>query len=246
MAGADGFNWGYDPLHYTTPEGSYATDPDGPARTRQFREMVKGINRAGLRVVMDVVYNHTPAAGQDPKSILDRIVPGYYQRLDPATGAVETSTCCSNTATEHLMMGKLLVDSVLTWATQYKVDGFRFDLMGHQPKALMVRLRRELDALTRKRDGVDGERIFLYGEGWNFGEVADNARFVQASQLNMAGTGIATFSDRLRDAVRGGGPFDADPGVQGFASGLFTDPNGVARERHARPSSARGCCTTRT
>ena len=227
VAGADGFNWGYDPLHYTTPEGSYATDPDGPARTRQFREMVKGINRAGLRVVMDVVYNHTPAAGQDPKSILDRIVPGYYQRLEPSTGAVETSTCCANTATEHVMMGKLLVDSVLTWATRYKVDGFRFDLMGHQPKALMVRLRRELDALTRKRDGVDGERVFLYGEGWNFGEVADNARFVQASQLNMGGTGIATFSDRLRDAVRGGGPFDEDPRIQGFASGLFTDPNGA-------------------
>ena len=226
VAGADGFNWGYDPLHYTTPEGSYATDPDGPVRTREFREMVKGINGAGLRVVMDVVYNHTPAAGQDPKSVLDRIVPGYYQRLDPSSGAVETSTCCSNTATEQLMMGKLLVDSVLTWATRYKVDGFRFDLMGHQPKALMVRLRRELDGLSRRRDGVDGRRVFLYGEGWNFGEVADNARFVQASQLNMGGTGIATFSDRLRDAVRGGGPFDADPGVQGFASGLFTDWNG--------------------
>ena len=88
---ADGFNWGYDPLHYTTPEGSYATDPDGPARTREFRAMVRGINRAGLRVVMDVVYNHTPAAGQDPKSMLDRVVPGYYHRLNPATGAVETS-----------------------------------------------------------------------------------------------------------------------------------------------------------
>jgi pullulanase-type alpha-1,6-glucosidase len=235
----DGFNWGYDPLHYTTPEGSYATDPDGPARTRQFREMVKGINRAGLRVVMDVVYNHTPAAGQDPKSVLDRIVPGYYQRLDPSSGAVETSTCCSNTATEHLMMGKLLVDSVLTWATQYKVDGFRFDLMGHQPKALMVQLRRELDGLSPRRDGVDGRKVFLYGEGWNFGEVADNARFVQASQLNMAGTGIATFSDRLRDAVRGGGPFDADPRIQGFASGLYTDPNdspanGTRAEQRAR------------
>ncbi len=75
-------------------------------------EMVQGVNHAGLRVIMDVVYNHTPAAGQDPKSILDRIVPGYYQRLDPASGAVETSTCCANTATEHTMMGKLLVDSV--------------------------------------------------------------------------------------------------------------------------------------
>jgi pullulanase-type alpha-1,6-glucosidase len=225
VAATDGFNWGYDPLHYTSPEGSYATDPDGPARTPQFRQMVQGINGAGLRVIMDVVYNHTPAAGQDPKSILDRIVPGYYQRLNPATGAVETSTCCSNTATEHLMMGKLLLDSVLTWAKQYKVDGFRFDLMGHQPKALMVELRRELDALTLRRDGVDGKRIYVYGEGWNFGEVANNARFVQASQLNLAGTGIATFSDRLRDAVRGGSPFDADPGIQGFANGLFTDPN---------------------
>jgi pullulanase-type alpha-1,6-glucosidase len=239
VADADGFNWGYDPLHYTTPEGSYATQPEGAARTLEFRRMVQGINGAGLRVVMDVVYNHTPAAGQDPKSVLDRIVPGYYQRLNPATGAVETSTCCANTATEHRMMGKLLIDSVLTWARRYKVDGFRFDLMGHQPKALMVELRRALDALSLRRDGVDGRRVFLYGEGWNFGEVADNARFVQASQLNLAGTGIATFSDRLRDAVRGGGPFDEDPRVQGFASGLYTDPNGspangTAAEQRAR------------
>jgi pullulanase-type alpha-1,6-glucosidase len=243
VAGRDGFNWGYDPLHYTAPEGSYATDPDGTSRTREYREMVKGINRAGLRVVMDVVYNHTPAAGQDPKSVLDRIVPGYYQRLNPATGAVETSTCCQNTATEHRMMGKLLLDSVRTWATEYKVDGFRFDLMGHQPKALMVQLRRQLDRLTLARDGVDGKRIYLYGEGWNFGEVANDARFVQATQLNLFGTGIGSFTDRLRDAVRGGGPFDANPRVQGFATGLYTDPNGdtvngtpdeqLARLRHS-------------
>ena len=224
----DGFNWGYDPLHYTTPEGSYSTRPDGTARTREFREMVMGVNRAGLRVVMDVVYNHTPAAGQDPKSILDRIVPGYYHRLNPATGAVETSTCCSNTATEHRMMEKLMVESIVTWAREYKVDGFRFDLMGHHSKANMLNVRRALDSLTLRRDGVDGRRIYVYGEGWNFGEVANNARFVQASQLNMAGTGIGTFSDRLRDAVRGGGPFDEDPRIQGFASGLFTDPNDAA------------------
>jgi pullulanase-type alpha-1,6-glucosidase len=224
----DGFNWGYDPLHYTTPEGSYSTRPDGTARTREFREMVMGVNGAGLRLIMDVVYNHTPAAGQDPKSILDRIVPGYYHRLNAATGAVETSTCCSNTATEHRMMEKLTVESVVTWAREYKVDGFRFDLMGHHSKANMLNVRRALDSLTLRRDGVDGKRIYVYGEGWNFGEVMDNARFVQASQLNMAGTGIGTFSDRLRDAVRGGGPFDADPRIQGFASGLFTDPNGAA------------------
>ena len=223
----DGFNWGYDPLHYTAPEGSYSTAPDGTARTREFREMVKGINGAGLRVVMDVVYNHTPAAGQVPKSILDRIVPGYYHRLSPS-GAVETSTCCSNTATEHRMMEKLMVDSVVTWARDYKVDGFRFDLMGHHSKPNMLAVRRALDSLTLRKDGVDGRRVYVYGEGWNFGEVANNARFVQASQLNMAGTGIGTFSDRLRDAVRGGGPFDADPRMQGFASGLFTDPTGAA------------------
>lgn len=235
---ADGFNWGYDPLHYTAPEGSYATDPDGTARNREFREMVKAINGAGLRVVMDVVYNHTPASGQDPHSILDRIVPGYYHRLS-ATGHVETSTCCANTATEHRMMEKLMVDSVVTWAREYKVDGFRFDLMGHHSKATMLAVRAALDSLTLRHDGVDGKRIYLYGEGWNFGEVANNARFVQATQANMAGTGIGTFSDRLRDAVRGGGPFDSDPRIQGFATGLSTDPNGAPVNGSAAEQQAR-------
>ena len=188
--------------------------------------MVQGLNGAGLRVVIDVVYNHTPAAGQDPKSVLDRVVPGYYQRLSPTTGQVETSTCCQNTATEHAMMEKLMIDSVVTWAKEYKVDGFRFDLMGHQPKSAMVNLRRELDGLTLAEDGVDGRSIYLYGEGWNFGEVADNARFVQATQREMAGTGIGTFNDRLRDAARGGLFSDENPRVQGFASGQYTDPNG--------------------
>ncbi|PZF83416.1 pullulanase-type alpha-1,6-glucosidase [Jiangella anatolica] len=227
VAATDGFNWGYDPLHYTVPEGSYATDPDGPGRTREFREMVAALNGAGLRVVMDVVYNHTHAAGQDDQSVLDRIVPGYYQRLS-ATGVVETSTCCANTASEHAMMEKLIVDSVVTWARDYKVDGFRFDLMGHHSRSTMERVRAALDALTVARDGVDGSSVYVYGEGWNFGEVADNARFRQATQLELYGAGIGTFNDRLRDAVRGGGPFDDDPRLQGFGSGLFTDPNGAA------------------
>ncbi|GHD29142.1 1,4-alpha-glucan branching enzyme [Streptomyces galbus] len=225
VAAKDAYNWGYDPYHYTVPEGSYAGDPDGTARTVEFRKMVKALNEDGLRVVMDVVYNHTTAAGQADTSVLDRIVPGYYQRL-LADGSVANSTCCANTATENAMMGKLVVDSIVTWAKEYKVDGFRFDLMGHHPKANILAVRKALDALTVKKDGVDGKKIILYGEGWNFGEVADDARFVQATQKNMAGTGIATFSDRARDAVRGGGPFDTDPGVQGFASGLYTDPNG--------------------
>jgi pullulanase-type alpha-1,6-glucosidase len=238
IAAKDAYNWGYDPYHYTVPEGSYATDPDGTARTVEFRRMVKALNDDGLRVVMDVVYNHTAASGQEKTSVLDRIVPGYYQRL-LADGSVANSTCCANTATENAMMGKLVVDSIVTWAKEYKVDGFRFDLMGHHPKANILAVRKALDALTLAEDGVDGKKIILYGEGWNFGEVADDARFTQATQKNMAGTGIATFSDRARDAVRGGGPFDEDPGVQGFASGLYTDPNssknnGTPAEQKAR------------
>ncbi|WP_060884953.1 pullulanase-type alpha-1,6-glucosidase [Streptomyces caniscabiei] len=237
-AAKDAFNWGYDPYHYTVPEGSYATDPDGTRRTVEFRRMVQALNDDGLGVVLDVVYNHTPAGGQADKSVLDKVVPGYYHRL-LADGSVATSTCCANTAPENTMMGKLVVDSMVTWAKQYKVDGFRFDLMGHHPKANILAVREALDALTPEKDGVDGKRIILYGEGWNFGEVADDARFVQATQKNMAGTGIATFSDRARDAVRGGGPFDEDPGVQGFASGLHTEPNsskdnGTPAEQKAR------------
>ena len=223
----DAYNWGYDPLHYNVPEGSYATDPTGTARTVQFRQMVQAMHEAGLRVVLDVVYNHTAAAGQDDKSVLDKVVPGYYQRLD-AAGKVTTDSCCADTAPEHAMMNRLVVDSVTTWAREYKVDGFRFDLMGLDPKSTMLDVQGALRKMTPASDGVDGKNIFLYGEGWNFGAVADNARFVQASQLNMAGTGIATFDDRVRDAARGGNYQLSSAPQQGFASGLFTDPNGSA------------------
>jgi pullulanase-type alpha-1,6-glucosidase len=224
----DGFNWGYDPFHYTAPEGSYSTAPDDAAvRIVEFREMVQALNGIGLRVVMDVVYNHTAASGQDAKSVLDKVVPGYYHRLDE-NGRVANSTCCSNTATEHAMMRKLMGDSLVTWATQYKVDAFRFDLMGHHMKADMLDVQARLAALTVGADGVDGSKIYLYGEGWNFGEVENNKRGVNATQLNMGGTGIGTFNDRLRDAVRGGGPFDSGAGLvanQGFINGLFYTPN---------------------
>lgn len=218
------FNWGYDPFHYTVPEGGYATNPDGPSRILEFREMVQSLNGIGLRVVKDVVYNHTHAAGQSDKSVLDRVVPGYYQRLDEV-GGVETSTCCPNTASEHRMMQQLMVDSVVDWAREYKVDGFRFDLMGHHTKENMLAVRNALDELTLADDGVDGSRIVLYGEGWDFGEVVDGRRFEQATQVNMAGTGIGTFNDRLRDAVRGGNPFGGLR-EQGWATGIATDPNG--------------------
>ncbi len=221
----DCFNWGYDPWHYTAPEGSYASDArDGAVRISEFRRMVLALREAGLRVGMDVVYNHTSAAGQDPKSVLDRIVPGYYHRLN-ADGGIETSTCCVNTATEHRMMARLMIDSAVVWARDYQIDSFRFDLMGHQPRAAMEALQVAVNQAT-------GRHVELLGEGWNFGEVADGRRFVQASQLSLNGSGIATFSDRARDAARGGGCCDGAADLirrQGYLNGLHYAPNAQAQ-----------------
>jgi pullulanase-type alpha-1,6-glucosidase len=219
----DGYNWGYDPYHYSVPEGSYATEPDGPARILEFRSMVQALNKAGLRVIMDVVYNHTHASGQNEKSVLDKVVPGYYHRLN-SNGEVETSTCCPNTATEHTMMEKLMIDTLIIWATAYKIDGFRFDLMGHHMVDNMIKVRDRLHGLTMAGDRVDGSSIYIYGEGWDFGEVADNARGVNATQLNLGGSRIGTFNDRMRDAVRGDRPFTGQQ-EQGFITGLYYDPN---------------------
>ncbi len=230
VADQDAFNWGYDPFHFNVPEGSYASagNQDGGDRVAEFRLMVGGIHDLGYDVVLDEVFNHTAQSGQGEKSVLDKVVPGYYHRLN-LTGAVETSTCCQNIATEHEMAEQLMVDSVVTWAADYHVDGFRFDLMGHHSRDNMEAVRAALDELTLEEDGVDGKSMYLYGEGWNFGEVADNARFLQATQGQLDGTGIGAFNDRLRDAVHGGGPFDADKReFQGFGTGLYTDPNGIS------------------
>ncbi|WP_457096247.1 pullulanase-type alpha-1,6-glucosidase [Lysobacter sp. P5_B9] len=230
QAARDCFNWGYDPYHYSVPEGSYASDAgDAAVRIREFRAMVMALHAAGLRVGMDVVYNHTTVAGQQERSVLDRIVPGYYQRLD-ADGKVERSTCCANTATEHLMMARLMADSVALWARQYRIDSFRFDLMGHQPRAAMEQVQQRADAAA-------GRHINLIGEGWNFGEIADGKRFVQASQLSLQDSGIGTFSDRARDALRGGGCCDSGTEVvttQGYLNGLFYAPNALSAGLHTR------------
>jgi pullulanase len=216
----DGFNWGYDPYHYGAPEGSYSTNPDGITRIREFREMVESLHLIGLRVVMDVVYNHTAAAGQNPFSVLDRIVPGYYYRLDD-NGNIYTNTCCPDTASEHRMFFKLMLDTLKIWAKEYHVDGFRFDLMSFSFKDNLLAIKKALHEID--------PTIYLYGEGWNFGEVANNALGVNATQANMAGTGIGTFTDRGRDAIRGGGPFDGGASLvhnQGFINGLAYDSNG--------------------
>ncbi len=225
-AETDCFNWGYDPYHYSAPEGSYASDPsDGARRILEFRQMVMDLHRAGLRVGTDVVYNHTFIAGQNEKSVLDRVVPGYYHRLN-AVGAIERSTCCDNTATENRMMAKLMIDSSELWTRHYKIDSFRFDLMGHQPREAMERLQKRVDKAA-------GRHVQLIGEGWNFGEVQDGARFVQASQLSLNGSGIGTFSDRARDAVRGGSAGDSGEAMvrrQGYINGLVYDPNAKGGE----------------
>lgn len=225
----DGYNWGYDPYHFMAPEGSYAIDGDGASRIYELRCMVLALFRLGLRVVMDVVFNHTYAAGQTEKSTLDRIVPGYYFRLD-SDGNITNSTCCANTASEHFMMEKLMIDTLLFWAREYHIHGFRFDLMGHHMKSNMTAIRAALDRLSVSVDDVDGQSIYIYGEGWDFGEVAGNARGINATQWNLHGTGIGTFNDRIREALRGGGPFE-DKQLQGFATGLFCDPN----EKDNRP-----------
>lgn len=223
---SDCFNWGYDPVHYNAPDGSYATDAnDGAARVREFRSMVQSLHESGLRVTMDVVFNHTSGSQQGPTSVLDKIVPAYYYRLNN-NGAILNDSCCADTAAEHVMMGKLMVDSVALWAKHYKVDSFRFDIMGFAPLELMKRLQTQVNRAA-------GREIYLYGEAWNFGAVGNDARFVQARQANMFGTGIGSFNDRLRDAVRGGGCCDNGIDLvsqQGFINGAWYDPNAQARQ----------------
>ncbi|CAM3934394.1 pullulanase-type alpha-1,6-glucosidase [Xenorhabdus thuongxuanensis] len=222
VAKTDSYNWGYDPFHYSVPEGSYATDPEGSSRIKEFRSMIQAIKRQlGMNVIMDVVYNHTDAAGPASRtSVLDKIVPWYYHRLDEITGNVENNTCCADTAPERRMFAKLIEDSLVTWVKDYKIDAFRFDLMGYHPKAQII------SALEKVR--TINPSIYFFGEGWNSGQ---DDRFETASQVNLKGSGIGTFSDRLRDAVRGGGPFDVADSIrsnQGVGNGAEILPNEIS------------------
>jgi pullulanase len=202
MRGLDGFNWGYDPHHFAAPEGSYATDPDGPARVKEMRAMVMALHEMDLAVVLDVVYNHTASSGLFDNSVLDKLVPGYYHRLSETSGNIENSTCCENTATEQRMMAKLMNESLVSFAQHFGFDSFRFDLMGHIPKQAILDAREAVRA-------VDPDTYF-YGEGWNFGEVVNDRRFVQSTQFNMAGTAVGSFNDRIREGVRSAALFKAN------------------------------------
>ena len=227
----DAFNWGYDPVHFFAPEGGYAVNPDN--RVLEYREMVQGLHHSGLRVVQDVVFNHTSAIGETPNSVLDKVVPGYYNRVD-ADGNQLSGSCCPDTAPEHKMMGKLITDAVVLNAKQYKIDGFRFDLMSFLFVSNMQQIKDALAKLTLESDGVDGGKVYLYGEGFDFGEVANNTLGVNANQKNLFGNGIGTFNDRIRDGIRGGSPF-TDERVQGFATGLLTDSSDFTKQNTSDP-----------
>ncbi len=203
------FNWGYDPVNYNVPEGSYATDAaDGAVRVLECKEMIQALHQNGLRVVMDVVYNHTYAAD----SWLERTAPGYYYRRR-SNGALSNGSGCGNDiAAGRAMVDNYIANSVLYWAREYHVDGFRFDLMGLMTVELMNRIRRELDLVFGP-----GEKL-LYGEPWRAGDSPMEADTHPALKANLPlfHPGIAVFCDNTRDAVKGG-CFDARS--PGFVNG---------------------------
>lgn len=220
----DPFNWGYDPVHYFTPDGSYASDPHGGARIKEVRQMIQSLNKSGLRVVQDVVFNHTYNHALEKFSVFDRIVPLYYYRVNEE-GLAHKSSCCADTASEHRMMEKLIIDSVIYWAKTYKLDGFRFDLMSFHSKQTMSLVRDSLRSLTVEKDGVDGSKLLLYGEGWEFGSLYDRHADQAATAVNSYGLDIGFFNDRIRDAVRGGTTNSSEKSDQGFVTGLYFDFN---------------------
>jgi pullulanase len=188
------YNWGYDPKNYNVPEGSYATDPyHGKVRVREFKQMVQALHQNGLRVIMDVVYNHTMESAE---SSFNRIVPGYYYRLTQDGSFSNASGCGNETASERLMMRKFIIDSVVYWAEEYQIDGFRFDLMGIHDIQTMNELRQALNAIDPS--------LLVYGEGWTGGlsPLPDWKRALKDNIKNM-NSGIAAFNDNLRDAIKG-------------------------------------------
>lgn len=200
------YNWGYAPVNYDVPEGSYSTDPyDGRVRIREFKQMVKMLHEKGLRVVLDVVYNHTADVAD---SRFTQFFPGYFYRLNP-DGSYSNATGCQNeTASEKAMMRKFMVESVAYWANEYHVDGFRFDLMGVHD---LVTMNAIADTLKK----ID-PTIFTYGEGWDAGHSPLPAE-KRALKKNMREVPrVAAFSDDIRDAIRGG---MEDLHTGGFVSG---------------------------
>ncbi|HMO40291.1 MAG TPA: type I pullulanase [Saprospiraceae bacterium] len=201
------YNWGYDPKNYNVPDGSYATNPfDGAVRIREFKQMVKTLHDNGLRVILDVVYNHT---GDTEASLFNQLVPGYYYRQRPDGSFSDASACGNETASERAMVRKFIVESVQHWATEYHLDGFRFDLMGIHDQETM-------NAVSAALDEID-PTIFVYGEGWTAGDspLPEEKRALKKYTYKL--DRVAAFSDDIRDAIKGH-VFTHD--AKGFISGL--------------------------
>lgn len=193
-----GFNWGYDPKNYNVPEGSYSTNPyDGEVRVTEFKKMVQSLHEAGLSVVMDVVYNHT----YDANSNFNKIVPYYYYRYTSSGANSSASGCGNDTASERYMFRRFMVDSVSYWMMEYKVDGFRFDLMGLHDLETMRQIEQALHQINPS--------AIIYGEGWSMGSTVDGSK--QANQTNIkeisatngAAGSVALFNDVIRDGLKG-------------------------------------------
>ncbi len=200
------YNWGYDPQNYNVPEGSYSTDPsDGAVRIREFKTMVKALHDKGIRVILDVVYNHT---GATEGSNFNQLVPGYYYRQNDEGGWSDAAACGNETASERAMMRKFIIESVAYWAEEYHMDGFRFDLMGIHDIETM-------NAVSERLKEIDPS-IFIYGEGWTAGgsPLPDSLRALKANTAEL--DDIAVFNDELRDALKGHWYEEKD---QGFVSG---------------------------
>ena len=203
------FNWGYDPVNYNVPEGSYSSDPKhGEVRIREFKEMVQALHRNGFRVIMDVVYNHM----YDLDSNLNKAVPWYYFRTYENGGISNGSACGNDMASEREMCAQYILDSVLYWAEEYHIDGFRFDLMGLLDTKLMNRIRRALDEKYGR-----GE-ILLFGEPWAADDTASEGKVVMALKKNVSQLDkyVGMFCDDTRDAIKGH-VFEGE--IPGFVNG---------------------------
>lgn len=204
------FNWGYDPLNYTVPEGSYATQAAQPAvRIKEFKQMVQALHGKGLGLVLDVVYNHTFDAG---RSAFEQLVPGYYYRQNAKGGFSDASGCGNEVASDRPMVRKLIVESVAYWAKTYHVDGFRFDLMGILDLETMRAVSTALDKIS--------PNIFVYGEGWTAG----NSPYPYQKRALKANTHqldrVAAFCDEMRDGIKGHFARHEETGFAGGKPGL--------------------------
>lgn len=187
------YNWGYDPLNFNVPEGSYTSYPENcTVRIAEFKQMVHTFHKNGIRVIMDVVYNHT---GQTEESIFNQLVPGYYYRQNAEGGFSDASACGNETASERAMFRKYMLESMRYWVEEYHIDGFRVDLMGIHDIETMNLISKELH-------GID-PTIFIYGEGWKAGDspLADDQLALKHNTPQLEG--IAAFSDDVRDAIKG-------------------------------------------